>query len=343
MIEVGVVGLGFMGRTHLGAYEAARTGGRQVRLAAVSDPSEKRRAGDLGGGGNLATEGAAFDPAEVRAYATASELFADPELHALSLCTPTDTHVDLACEALTAGKHVLVEKPIALTANEVRRLRDVASGVSGLLMPAMCIRFWPGYTFLAQAIADARYGALRGLDLVRLGSRPDWNQGFYADAARSGGALFDLHVHDVDFAVACLGLPEAITSSGDRDHVSSLWHYPRGASGSPPLRVSIEGGWDHDPSFPFRMEFRAVFERATVEFALSDGAALWVCESGRRQAIELESGDGYAGEVNAFLDAIAARDTEPPVTIDDALAATVALEATERALVSGRSETVERS
>ena len=165
-IGVGVVGLGFMGRTHLAAYAEADAQGHANRLVAVCDPSPARRRGELDASGNLPTGEVAFDPARVRAYEHPRELFADARVELVSLCTPTDTHVDLACEALAAGKHVLVEKPVALEPAAVARLRDAAAAARGLCMPAMCIRFWPAYRWLAERIADlsrSRTLSIKGL------------------------------------------------------------------------------------------------------------------------------------------------------------------------------------
>jgi predicted dehydrogenase len=202
-------------------------------------------------------------------------------------------------------------------------------------MPAMCIRFWPGYTWLAARVADRRFGRLRGLTLTRLGARPDWNRDFYGDDARSGGALFDLHVHDADLAYHLLGAPRAISAAGDRQHLSSLWHYAPGEDGSPPPRVELEGGWDHDPAFPFRMQFRAVFERATAEFELKGEPELWVHEGGESRREPLAPHDGYAGEIRALLSAVAGEAFDPPATIADAVEVCRLLEATAEAAERG--------
>ena len=325
-IRVGIVGLGFMGRTHLAAYDAARQAGRANELVAVADRNAARRGGDLSGGGNIDTGAASFDPAHVRGYERPEDLLADPEVDLVSLCTPTDTHVDLALAAIEAGKHVLVEKPVALTSAEVARLADAARGAGTLCMPAMCIRFWPGWSWLRETIERGDLGALRGVSLRRLGSKPDWSSGFYGDVARTGGALFDLHVHDADLALACFGAPAAITATGDRDHVNVLWHFPGGP------RVAIEGGWDHDPAFGFEMGFRAVFERGTAEYDLRRDDPLVIHAAGESAPVEIEAATGYDLEVQALLESIARGDDAPPVTVDDALAVTRVLEATAASL-----------
>ncbi|MBY0308938.1 MAG: Gfo/Idh/MocA family oxidoreductase, partial [Phycisphaerales bacterium] len=173
-IGVGVIGMGFMGANHARAYVAAARDGTACRLVAVSDPSPERLSGGTPAGGNIkaGADLPLFDPAEVTGYTRAEDLLRDGRVNLVSVCTPTDTHVELALAALQAGKHVLLEKPVALASAEVARLAEAARGAGTLCMPAMCMRFWPGWTFLRDAVRDGRFGALRALSLHRLGSGP---------------------------------------------------------------------------------------------------------------------------------------------------------------------------
>ncbi|MEL7239210.1 MAG: Gfo/Idh/MocA family oxidoreductase, partial [Planctomycetota bacterium] len=125
-LRVGVIGLGFMGATHCAAYRQASG---LCELVAVCDPKASRRGGQLGDvGGNLdgGQATAAFDAGQVHGYETPAELLADGDIDLVSICTRTDTHVELACAAMHAGKHVLVEKPVALTTADVQKVADVA-------------------------------------------------------------------------------------------------------------------------------------------------------------------------------------------------------------------------
>lgn len=331
-LGVGVVGLGFMGRTHVAAYRSADHAGFPNRLVAVCDRHAERRAGRAVAGGNLdsgADQEALFDPREVRGYARFQELLADPEVELVSICTPSDTHVALAIAALEAGKHVLVEKPVALSAVEVARLVAVAERAPGACMPAMCIRFWPAYAHLRAAIQDGRHGAVRSATFTRLCPPPSWSAHFYADPERTGGALFDLHAHDADFVLACFGPPRAVTSTGTLDHLTTLYHYPNG-----PAHVVAEGGWDLAPSCDFRMRFTVTFEGATLDFDLSRSPQLLLHRGPEREAIELDPANGYELEIRHLLGALAAQ-RPPAVTLADAHLLARLLE-TERASLIGR-------
>src|SRR5438105_12670891 len=111
MVRIGIVGIGFMGMIH---YLAARqlADGRVVALCS-RDP--RKRAGDWTSiQGNFGPRGTRVNLAGKATYGGVEELLADPKVELVDLCIPNDEHARLAIQALEAGKHVLVEKPIAL-------------------------------------------------------------------------------------------------------------------------------------------------------------------------------------------------------------------------------------
>lgn len=338
-IGVGVLGLGFMGQTHVRAYQAAAKDGLACRLVAACDQDADRRAGRAANSGNMdaGDDEMLFDPAQVRGYAEPAQLFADDSVGLVSICTHTDSHVDLAIEALAAGKHVLVEKPVAISSADVARLAHAASESDRVCMPAMCMRFWPGWDLLRDAIADGRYGAVQTARFERLGAPPSWTN-FYTDTARSGDALFDLHIHDVDFVHACFGKPDAVTTVGRPGHASTVFQFEDG-----PGFVIAEGGWLSDPSAEFRMRFVVEFESALAEFDLAGEPAMKISSGGKPVEISLADYTGWEGEVRHLVAAIASGDCDALPTIDDALAVTRTLEAELESLRTGRAAQVATS
>lgn len=313
-IGVGVVGLGFMGRTHVAAWQAAAAEGCGAALVAVCDPKPARLRGEFEQSGNLGTaSGKLFDPDSVRGTTRPEELFADPRVQIVSICTPTDSHVRLASAALRAGKHVLVEKPVSLDAGEVRALARVADEVGRICMPAMCMRYWPGWDWLREAVRNGTYGRVRSATFQRLGTAPTWGGGFYADTRRSGGARFDLHVHDVDFVAWCFGVPDAVRSTGDHVHVTTSFHFARG-----PAHVTAEGAWDLAPTAGFRMRYLVNFEHATAEFDLGRDPQLVLHGRMRSEGIPLARTLGYDGQVRALARAVRSGDVSALPTLAEA-------------------------
>lgn len=318
-LGVGVIGLGLMGRTHVEAYRSAAKAGNACRLVAVADPDSARLSGRVKVQGNLqgASDALLFDPHDVRTSTEAQRVLEDRDVELVSICTPTDTHVDLARRALRAGKHVNLEKPVSLDPLAIEDLAGEAERAGRICMPAMCMRFWPGWSWLYDAVRDGRHGPVHSAVFQRCASRPAWNPGFYADPARSGGALFDLHVHDADLAHWIFGAPESIAATGSRDHLTALYRYANG-----PRHVVLEGGWDHATGFPFRMRFVVAFERATAEFDLRRDPKLELSIDGRVETPALDAWTGYDGEVRALLDAVRGGEARGLPTLRESAAVT---------------------
>jgi predicted dehydrogenase len=329
-IGVGVVGLGFMGQTHIRAYQAAAAAGLPCELVAVCDKSEERLRGGGDSGGNLETgaSGGGFDLRNVRGYRELDEFLADPRVSLVSVCTYTDSHVEVASRALQAGKHVLVEKPVAVSSVEVRRLAFEAEESGRLCMPAMCMRFWSGWDWVREKIRSGAYDAAKSAQFQRMGAGPSWGAAFYRDFSRSGGALWDLHIHDADFIYWCFGKPASVTSTGTLEHLTTLYRFADG-----PQHVSAEGAWGLPPSAGFRMKYLITFERAAVEFDLAQGVTVW--QEGEPERVTFDGMTAYERQVRYFVEAVARGETELRATMADALAVAELLEAERRSMESG--------
>lgn len=336
-IRVGVIGLGGMGNAHLRAYR--RCSGAQI--VAVADLSKARR--DAGAKAaqqpaDALTRGGGV--AKVRRYEEGHDLIADVGVDLVDICAATPAHYDLAMAAIKAGKHVLLEKPVAQSSAQAKRLAIAAAGREKSLMPAMCMRFWPGWTWLKRAVESGRYGRLESASFRRLASRPPMGS-FYLDSQASGGAILDLHIHDVDFILWCLGRPEWVQSSGyigpsgGIDHVVTQYGLR-----DVPL-VTAEGSWTMAPGFGFFMQFLVVWQRATVAYGIFPEGPLVLLRHGRREVVAVEAGDGYDHEI-AYLVGQAQRGKAcERVTFRDAVDAMRVVEAEKRSVACGRRVAVE--
>ena len=242
----------------------------------------------------------------------------------VDVCTPTKTHAELCIKALARGHHVICEKPLSRTIEEAESIVRAASESNGIFMPAMCLRFWPEWAWLKKAIDGGRYGKLQALHLRRIAEAPAWGHKNYFSGKESGGALFDLHVHDLDFIQYCCGRPSRVYSSGFSkvsgaiDHVLTQYTVASGAC------VSAEGSWAMTSGFGFNMAYTAVFEEATVDYDLSrTEEALRLYRGGEKcEVVECAGLDGYAAELDYFLSCVRAGQEPTVVTAEDALFAT---------------------
>ncbi|HOA72699.1 MAG TPA: Gfo/Idh/MocA family oxidoreductase [Phycisphaerae bacterium] len=316
MINVGIIGAGFIGRNHFNQYEALA---ERARVVAISDRVEARRLGDWSEvGGNVGDmQGTRRDLKGAKPYADWRELIADPAVQMVDICTPTYLHAEMAIAALEAGKHVLCEKPMALTVEECDEMLKAAAKAKGKFMIAQCIRFWPECAFVKQCIEDGRYGALKAVNLRRQASTPGYSfENWLLDPSLSGGAILDLHVHDVDYTLWLLGKPQAVTAqaatragTNSYDRVHSLWHYPDG-----PV-VQIEGFWDMPDGFGFNMGLTILFEKAAIVWDLCTGKPMTVFRQGEKtgEVPEVGANTGYFNEIEYFLDCIE-KDRTPTVS-----------------------------
>jgi predicted dehydrogenase len=301
MIRVGIIGLGMMGRCHLAGWEKAEG----AEVVAVADADPKRAAGDLSGGwGNIDAGTESIDMDRVTGTTDPHELIAMENVDLVDVCVPTPFHAELAIAALEAGKHVVCEKPMARTAEDAARITQAADASPGMFMTGMCIRFWPQYKWLKDAVDSGAYGRVLGATFGRMSSMPP---GWFSNAEMSGGAALDLHLHDTDFVQHLLGMPKAVSSCGYSKTTSGVDHIvTRYIYDDIPV-VIAEGAWCLDGGYGFNMSYRVNFENATADFDFSRGdEALILSSGGDKQTITCEGSDGYEGELAYMADCITA-------------------------------------
>jgi len=328
-VKVAIAGLGFMGATHLRAYQAIR----QARVVAVCDSSRLPVNGVLRCvQGNLSRGADIQLGARVKLYGAFDQLLTDPEVDLVDICTPTALHAGQVVAALQAGKHVLCEKPLAQNAAAARKILRIAQASNTFLMPAMCMRFWPGWSWLKQVVTEHTFGAVQAAGFRRLTARPAWSQA----GTHLGGALLDLHIHDTDFVNFLFGRPAAVFSTGVTcaasavDHIVTQYIYPLGPT------VQAEGSWLLPDGF--NMGFTLHCERATIDFDLSRRAeALRVHAAGKKaRTIKLKSTDGYREEIASFVNAVACGVKPSIVTPQDGLTALEICAAEEKSVRTGK-------
>ena len=298
---VGICGLGFMGRQY---FSHLREHGH-ARVVAVCDRDAERRAGKWADPvGNIsAGDRERVDMAGIDAYDDWDALIDDERVDVVAVTLPTPTHADVTVRALEAGKHVLCEKPMALTLAECDRMIAAAERTGRTLMVAQCIRFWPQYEEIKRRIDEGQIGAVRFAALRRVSSAPDHSSGAWMmDGAQSGGALFDLHVHDVDFAQYLLGSPANLTANGSHgpsgaiDHVVATYVYNDGRY------ATLEGGWVYHAPWPFEMAITVVGETGTLDWSMRRGPEIAFCHGGDApEKISVGDETGWTRELDYFI------------------------------------------
>lgn len=198
-LKVGIVGAGGIWKSHLPGWQASP----DAELVAIADliPENLKRAGEMTGAERL--------------YTKARDLYADPDIDIVDICTANRFHAPLAIGALDAGKHVLCEKPLAPTPEEVRRMIAARDRSGRLLMTAQNYRFEASSRALKAEIDDGLLGEIyhtRCWALRRSGcsTRPS----FVSKQNSGGGPCIDIGVHILDLGLWLMGNPRPVAVSG---------------------------------------------------------------------------------------------------------------------------------
>ncbi|MBN9503288.1 MAG: hypothetical protein BGO01_14765 [Armatimonadetes bacterium 55-13] len=150
-----------------------------------------------------------------KTYTDYKQLLADPEIDAVSVATPNAYHMQPTIDALNAGKHVICEKPLAMNADEARKMCAAARDTGKILQVALQQRFTGQARFMKQYIDDGNMGDIyyaRAQALRRRGV-PHW--GVFIDKEKQGGGpLIDIGVHILDLTLFLMGYPKPVSASG---------------------------------------------------------------------------------------------------------------------------------
>jgi predicted dehydrogenase len=175
-LTVGLIGAGNIAHVHVAAWKAL---GARVLVHSAA------------GAGELAAQ------YELEVAATLDGLLEEVEF--VDIVTPSATHKAIALAAIKAGRDVICEKPLTLTASDSHELSAAAEAAGVRIYPAHVVRFFPAYAAAHSAVLADRIGKVAVARFFRQASSPA-GAGWYRDVARSGGVIMDLMVHDLDQA-----------------------------------------------------------------------------------------------------------------------------------------------
>jgi predicted dehydrogenase len=159
------------------------------------------------------------------------------EIDAVSVCTPNGLHCANTVAALNAGKHVMVEKPMAMTAQEGQQMLDAAKKAGKQLIVGFQSRFDPRTKFIRDQINAGTFGNLMYVRAQALRRRgiPNWGV-FGRKDLQGGGPMIDIGVHILETAHYMMGSPRPVSVSGN------TWTY----LGHKPSEIACAWpGWDH--------------------------------------------------------------------------------------------------
>jgi predicted dehydrogenase len=332
LITLSILGAGFMGSAHAANYDAL---GDRVRVKWVASRSADRAAKVAGTVGAEATT-------------DLEQALRDPEVDAVDVCLPTGMHRAIAERALGEGKHVFLEKPIALSIEDADAIVAASERSGRVFMVGLVLRFWPEYVELQRRVAGGELGRPLAVIAHRLSPPADWND-WMSDPAQSGGTPVDMMIHDFDQMNWLLGTPRAVYAREPAPgHVVATVEYD-GAAGV------AEGSMGMPRSYPFSSNIRVLCERGAAEYAFSaapaeDGGNIGASSAARGlrlypdgeapRTVDVASADPWGPEIAYFVDCVLDGRAPEQGTGEQAREALRVSLAANRSLESGRREAV---
>jgi len=322
-VRIGILGAGAMGAAHAAAYT-------DIRDASVVGVFSRDR--------SRARAIAAICDAE--AFTDATTLIDHAGIDAIDVCLPSAVHHAAVVRALTAGKHVFCESPLALALDEAQAMRDAARRADRLLQVGLLMRSVSAYQHVKAVASSGEHGALLSVATWRLGSY------LHADApghkAHYGDPSTEPMTFDFDFIQWLMGRPRRLSASavrssrGEPGEISALLEHDGGR------HATVMASGLMPPGSPFTVGFRALFERAV--FTL-----LSIFENGPPRNTFTVAGNGmpprpvtliernpYQVELERFVDCIHGLTTADLLDVERAIEALALSKATQRALLDGR-------
>ncbi|UCH25262.1 MAG: Gfo/Idh/MocA family oxidoreductase [Trueperaceae bacterium] len=328
-MRVGIVGAGSMGQAHAAAW--ATTGAQLVGVLSKSRTSAAALASRIG----------------TRSFENFEALLSQVDI--VDLCVPTDLHCEMTLRAAEAGKHVICEKPVALTLEDGKAMIDACEQAGVRLFIAMVVRFFPQYLAAQQIVAAGQLGELGVIRLKRIAYQPSSGDDWFVDEVRSGGMVLDLMVHDFDYACWLAGEVERVFAKSVRsgrpgapgDYALATLRFKSGAM------ALVEGGWAYPPGV-FRTALDIAGTSGLIEWASddTDSIRLDLLPSGPQEVervglpLTVFAEDPYAVQIRHAYRAIL---TDEPfaVTAEEALEALRVGLAVRESMKTGRSVTLE--
>lgn len=300
-LRMGIGGLGYIGRVHL--HSLQKMAGVRVAAIASLDTGDARATAE--------SIGAAF-------HTDLNALLADPDIDAVSITLPTPMHHQAALRAIAAGKHVFIEKPLAIDEFQAREIVEAARDSGLTVAVGHVVRHWPAYVALVTLVRSGTLGKPAAAYAQRLSTRPLWS-GWLSDPGQSGGAVHDFHIHDLDLLNWLFGLPTAVRATGRRGSAGGWDDIVSTVQYEPPFHNvhAVAVGTQLLPdSYPFTFGLRVICEEGSVELTqrlggenidagVDGGCSVTVYPSGgEAYELDVEDRDPYEAELERFVEAI---------------------------------------
>ncbi|MBS4193201.1 Gfo/Idh/MocA family oxidoreductase [Bacillus sp. FJAT-49705] len=326
MKNIGLVGLGFIGKMHLKAYHSIEN----CYVAAICTRSEVKDEEIIG----------LFNGTFVSDY---DDLLRSEEIDIIDICLPTFLHEEYIIKAARAGKHIICEKPLTLSLESAERILKEVQDNGVRLFAGHLLRFWPEYKMIKSYSESDQ---LKDIEIVhgkRLGQAPAWSD-WFQHPEKSGGALFDLHIHDIDFVFYLMGEAESVYAVGTKNKYGAWDHIMTTLSFKNNSIALVEASHRMPNGYPFTMSFRAQAVQGTLEYHVAAGENIEHINYHQfvyynhvtKSTIDIVSGDAFQNELSYFVHCIETNQENGVIPLEAVFYTLKLLKAIEASLETGQ-------
>jgi len=298
-LKVALIGAGFIGSIHAARWKMVE----EAEIITVVDILEER-ARKLAGKYRIKSF-----------YRDFREALKNEDIDIVDVCTPTYTHKEVSLECIEQGKHVIVEKPIALKLKDADEMIEASRKNNVKFMVAHCLRFWPEYVVVKRIVDSGELGEPRVIRACRQSPFPDWAP-WHNDLKMGGGVFIDMSIHDVDFLRWSIGDVVEVYARGGvlkrkkataYDYVHTILRFSNGAIGY------VEGSWIMPKSFPFTTYLEIVGTKGVLKVDNHTTASVKVFTEDSASDYTFIYKDAYYEELKQFAKSVI-NNKEPPIS-----------------------------
>jgi len=242
------------------------------------------------------------------------------DIDAVLIATPNYTHKTIAVEAARAGKHIFLEKPIALSVEDGMEIVREAEKQGVKLFVGHCLRFWPEYVRAREAVMSGAIGEPRIARAYRMSPFPRWTE-WHRHRELSGGVVIDMSIHDLDYLRWVFGDAEKVYAAGGRytpysydniDHAMAMIRFRSG------VIAYVEATWTMPESFRFYTYLEIAGTKGLLTVDNHTTSTLHAYLGKESWSYGPINRDAYYREMEAFLDWVE-HGRKPPIEPEEAV------------------------
>lgn len=329
MVKIAVVGAGFMGQTHARCYKNMHN----AELLGICDMDEIKAQPICGG-------------LSCNYYKDFDRLLEKKDIDVIDICLPSFLHEEYVIKAAKSGKHIFCEKPAALSKQAVLNMIQAAKENKINLAIGQVVRFWPEYVFAKKQYDEKKFGQVKHVYASRCSTHPQWGTWFKSKKT-SGGGLYDLHSHDIDFLCYLFGPAKKVYAIGTQNEDGAWNHITTSITFQNGINTAVEGIWEMPKNYPFSTTLRIVGDKGAFEYRMHAGANLeninaaerisyWYNDADKPEKPDIIPYDAYVKELEYFVSCIEKKQPIDQVSLQSIEDLFSVLEAVEQSLEMGK-------